>query len=178
MIKKLLILISIIFLPQITFAENLQKAFSVECAPGTLKNSIKMKFHIYKDLSTGMYDSASEWERPKKYGIYQDSRGSDDTFQSLIWYRMTKLKDSKIGFVHQFQFIENTKGEKYLLKTSGAISNEKFREAMNKGRNVSRDEQDNIKKNLLKTVLDNKKEIVNFYNPCRYLDGEKSKLIG
>ena len=102
MIKKLLILISIIFLPQITFAENLQKAFSVECAPGTLKNSIKMKFHIYKDLSTGMYDSASEWERPKKYGIYQDSRGSDDTFQSLIWYRMTKLKDSKIGFVHQF----------------------------------------------------------------------------
>lgn len=178
MMKKLLILITIIFLPKIAYAENIQKAFSVECDPATKQTKLKLKFHIYKNLDTGMYEYVTMYNRSKKYLIYQDQRGTDDTYQSLIWYTLWGDKKNLKGWVDQFQFIENAKGETYTLQTMGKTNWELFLETFNKAKNLSQQEQDDVKKALLKKVIDAKQEFSLLHKTCRYLDGEKSKLIG
>lgn len=178
MMKKLLILITIIFLPKIAYAENIQKAFSVECDPATKQTKLKLKFHIYKNLDTGMYEYVTMYNRSKKYLIYQDQRGTDDTYQSLIWYTLWGDKKNLKGWVDQFQFIENAKKETYTLQTMGKTNWELFLETFNKAKNLSQQEQDDVKKALLKKVIDAKQEFSLLHKTCRYLDGEKSKLIG
>ena len=178
MMKKLLILITIIFLPKIAYAENIQKAFSVECDPATKQTKLKLKFHIYKNLDTGMYEYVTMYNRSKKYLIYQDQRGTDDTYQSLIWYTLWGDKKNLKGWVDQFQFIENAKGETYTLQTMGKTNWELFLETFNKAKDLSQQEQDDVKKALLKKVIDAKQEFSLLHKTCRYLDGEKSKLIG
>ena len=174
--KKLLILITIIFLPKIAYAENIQKAFSVECDPATKQTKLKLKFHIYKNLDTGMYEYVTMYNRSKKFLIYQDQRGTDDTYQSLIWYTLYGDKKALKGWVDQYQFIENAKGETYTLQTMGKTNWELFLETFNKAKNLSQQEQDEVKKALLKKVIDAKREFSLLHKTCRYLDGKGPRL--
>ena len=176
MMKKLLILIFIIFLPQIAYAENIQKAFSVECDPATKQTKLKLKFHIYKNLDTGMYEYVTMYNRSKKFLIYQDQRGTDDTYQSLIWYTLYGDKKALKGWVDQYQFIETAKAEIYTLQTMGKTNWELFLETFNKAKNLSQQEQDEVKKALLKKVIDAKREFSLLHKTCRYLDGKGPRL--
>ena len=176
--NKFLIILFIFFISKAAFAENLQKAFSVECDPATKQTKHKLKFHIYKNLDTGMYEHVTMYNGSKKYLIYQDQRGTDDTYQSLIWYTLWGDKKNLKGWVDQFQFIENAKGETYTLQTMGKTNWELFLETFNKAKDLSQQEQDDVKKALLKKVIDAKQEFSLLHKTCRYLDGEKSKLIG
>ena len=174
--KKLLVIISIIFIPQISYSENIQKAFSVECDPAAKQTKHKLKFHIYKNLDTGMYEHVTMYNRSKKYLIYQDQRGTDDTYQSLIWYTLWGDKKNLKGWVDQYQFIENAKGETYTLQTMGKTNWELFLETFNKAKNLSQEEQDEVKKALLKKVIDAKQEFSLLHKTCRYLDGKGPRL--
>ena len=60
----------------------------------------------------------------------------------------------------------------------GKTNWELFLETFNKAKNLSQQEQDDVKKALLKKVIDAKQEFSLLHKTCRYLDGEKSKLIG
>lgn len=180
--KKLLVIISIIFIPQTTFADDhLLPGFSVECppaafqSPGASQSKNKLKFTIYVNIDTGRYEHVTMNDKSEKFLIYKDQRAADGYSHSLIWYTLYGDEKLQEGWVNKYEFIEEAAmGETFTNQISAKINWELFLETSNKIKNLIYHKQIKLKKAILEKNRDKKQELL--FTSCRYLDGEKFKL--
>ena len=132
--KKLLVIISIIFIPQTTFADDhLLPGFSVECPlcniPITWSKPIKnkLKFTIYVNIDTGRYEHVTMNDKSENFSFIKIKELRDGYSHSLIWYTLYGDEKLQEGWVNKYEFIEEaTMGETFTNQISAKINWELF----------------------------------------------------